>query len=512
MIAREYAGIAEAGGVKNVVCSLSEELAKIGNEITLYIPEYGCTDFSNIQDYKNLDETVLILCNGKKYSVSFAQGKCKNVKVIFVKSNIYKEKNNVYTYCQNDFKNFPSCVPGEGYADSLLLDVLFQKAVCAFADKYKIAPQIIHCHDACVATLPALANFFYPELFSNTKMVVTIHNAGPAYHHEFPDLQTAKNYTELPLNLLSSSLNGQRVEPYILASFYARLTTVSFDYAQELLDCNNHNNDGLSEIFSSRKIHIEGITNGIDIFRYSPEDKHVSLLPFEFSPTLKQLEGKYKCRNFFIENFANKKNTQIEINKNIIKQSGFLLPDSKNEKIYICFHGRLVRQKGILIILNLIDKLFEKYPEVCLIINGQGEKFLEEELSKKAQLYSGRFVYLCGYEKSLARLCTTSGDFALFPSEFEPCGLEDFIAQIYGTIPIAHATGGLKKIIPKISGFTYLPNTPDELLCVLDKIIQNKKQDFHYYDELIQSAALYVKENYTWEIVVNQKYIPFYNQ
>lgn len=44
-IAREYAGLAEAGGVKNVVCSLSEGLIKLGHHVTLFIPLYGCTNF-----------------------------------------------------------------------------------------------------------------------------------------------------------------------------------------------------------------------------------------------------------------------------------------------------------------------------------------------------------------------------------------------------------------------------------------------------------------------------------
>ncbi|MBP5436723.1 MAG: glycogen/starch synthase, partial [Treponema sp.] len=38
VVSREYAGIAEAGGVKNVACSLSESLVKAGHSVTLFIP------------------------------------------------------------------------------------------------------------------------------------------------------------------------------------------------------------------------------------------------------------------------------------------------------------------------------------------------------------------------------------------------------------------------------------------------------------------------------------------
>ena len=51
-IAREYAGLAEAGGVKNVVCSLSEGLIKLGHHVTLFIPLYGCTNFDILTNYE----------------------------------------------------------------------------------------------------------------------------------------------------------------------------------------------------------------------------------------------------------------------------------------------------------------------------------------------------------------------------------------------------------------------------------------------------------------------------
>jgi CBS domain-containing protein len=47
-------------------------------------------------------------------------------------------------------------------------------------------------------------------------------------------------------------------------------------------------------------------------------------------------------------------------------------------------------------------------------------------------------------------------DFCLMPSRFEPCGLTQMQAQLYGTLPIAHATGGLADTIEDgITGFLF---------------------------------------------------------
>ena len=103
-ITREYAGIAEAGGVKNVVCSLSEGLVKAGHDVTVFMPLYGCTALGSITNF-DIDTTIpplTIQVKEKQYTVTFANGIYNGVYVIFVINSIFTNKMGVYTYTGND--------------------------------------------------------------------------------------------------------------------------------------------------------------------------------------------------------------------------------------------------------------------------------------------------------------------------------------------------------------------------------------------------------------------------
>lgn len=516
MVAREYDGIAEAGGVKNVVCSLSEQLAQSGHNVTFFIPQYGCTDFSHLIKYSAVpDSEILVKVGEQDIKVSYATAVIRKVNIVFVKSECYEEKNNVYTYNKKDLEKFPDACPGHGYRDEKTMDILFQKAVCEYFQFAKKAPDVVNCHDACTALLPVLCHENHKDFYRKTKFFVSIHNAGPAYHHEYKDLQEAEYFTGLSKDILSFGLNSGRVEPYVVASPYSKLMTVSYDYAKELLDFDNPNTDGLAQIFSTKRIPITGITNGIDFKRYQPEDKNISLLPFEYSPSKGNLEGKYKCRKYLIDNFA-VENPSVPceqlLKNDSVKKYGYLQEDPENKNIYISFHGRLVRQKGIFIIIELFQKILSRFDNVRFIINGQGELLLMDELIKKTNEFPGKIVYFSGYDRSFSRLVTACGDFALLPSEFEPCGLEDFIAQLYGTVPVAHATGGLNKIKNGETGFTYSPNTADTLCELLAKLISWKTENPDSFIQLVKNGAKSVINEYNWKIVAEKKYLAFYKK
>ncbi len=511
-VSMECAGIAEAGGVKNVTYSLCREFARLNHKVTLFLPVFKCNLWDYVCDLQDAGESEVKLC-GKTEKIVYktATYKDANFDIVLVNHPSFAEKEAVYTYTENEQKCNAECVKGSGHKDALFMDVLFQRAVEAYGKLVQKSnlPEIIHCQDASTATLPGFLN--QNKLYKKTKSVVTIHNAGPAYHHEFSSLGEAVWYTSLSENVLREALNGSRVEPFLIAAASgAVLTTVSDQYAQELVNPYNSSvTDGLAPVFFAKKIDITGITNGFDFERYNPVDKNCSTLPFEFNPEKCELDGKFKCRKFFIQNIVNTDN----YNCRGIKKHGKLECSSDyTREIYFAYHGRIATQKGISVLMEAIPAIIQNFPDVRFIIAGQGETRLEMELISLAEKFPGKVTYLNGYNKVVARLAVAVSDFIVLPSYFEPCGLEDFIAQCYGTVPVAHKTGGLNKIQDRKTGFLYENNTKDSLITKISEVIMTKQLKPLVINKMIKAGSYSVQHEYHWKNVVQKKYLPFFKE
>ena len=68
-------------------------------------------------------------------------------------------------------------------------------------------------------------------------------------------------------------------------------------------------------------------------------------------------------------------------------------------------------------------------------------------LNRLARRHRDHVCVMVGFNEAMARRIVGGSDFCLMPSRFEPCGLTQMQAQRYGSLPIAHATGGLADTI-----------------------------------------------------------------
>lgn len=505
-ISREYANIAEAGGVKNVVAALAEGLKHTNWNTCVFLPLYGCTDLSVLQNFKILPHSVTISVNGSAYSVQYAKATYKSIPFIFIINQFFTEKLGVYTYTAREEQLHKNYRRGEGHKDVLFLNILFQKAVLEYGVMLKNTqklPRIIHCHDAPTALIPFFARTMpqYSDFYKNVHFVATIHNAGLAYHHAMYGISTAISLLESSRTVIEHGIIDDRVEPFLLCESFAQLTTVSPWYANELKDAENSLSGGLSLEFCRRNTSILGITNGIEYANYNPQKPEISMLPYSYNPQKKILSGKYRCRHDFLNIARQNFYTKLDV-----LQHGYLTK-TELQGTYFVFHGRLVEQKGIAILLEAIDFVLQKTKNAYFVVIGQGQDNFEIQNIEYAKRYAGNFLFFQGYSRSLSRLCVAMADYIILPSLFEPCGLEDLIAQIYGTIPIAHKVGGLQKIVHGTTGYLYEPNTAP----FLGQLLYDLTTEQAVNTDIIVAAAQSARTTYSWKKIIEEQYLPLYN-
>ncbi len=544
LVTREFAGIAESGGLKNVAKGLAKELANFKIKTSVFIPLYGCTSNYNEIKQSGILFTVNINAGERSVLVNFYTQKKNGIDFIFIDAEIFSEKKNIYTYTQDEAfqlheksQNNIFVKKGEGYIDSNYMNIFFQKAVLEFAAFKNEAPSIMHCQDAHTAFLPALIfnNEKTAFLFKNTKCFITIHNAGNGYRQKI-NYGEAKFLTGLNDEVLQFAKINGFVEPFLAGAKYASLTTVSPWYAGELKD-ENIPDDSIffSKEFAqnliAKKIDITGITNGISFDAYNPKNKNKSLLPFSFEIEKEKIEGKYLCRDFFIKEFCETQKNKTAQMLDGVELIGSLNINPCEKYLFFFYHGRIAEQKGIQTLNKVIPQILEKYKNARFIISGQGSEPLENQCISLAEKNRGNCLFIKGYNKSLIRLATASCDFILLPSLFEPCGMEDFIGQIYGCIPIANAIGGLNKIQDGKTGFLYRfdikrepafhENGEDVHQKKLCQIIEEHCKNFFegnykrvldspFYFGIIENAQKIIKENFLWKNIVENHYLELY--
>jgi starch synthase len=80
------------------------------------------------------------------------------------------------------------------------------------------------------------------------------------------------------------------------------------------------------------------------------------------------------------------------------------------------------------------------------------------------------------------------------PSKFEPCGLTQLYALKYGTVPVVHATGGLRDTIRQFDantasghGFTFAEHSPQALVDAVVQAVAVYRQP-KLWESLMRSA------------------------
>ncbi|MDX1775772.1 MAG: glycogen/starch synthase [Desulfobulbales bacterium] len=510
MLTREYDSVAGAGGVKDVSRQLAEALAALNKSVTVIMPCYGFIDpkmlgFTRLPLSYSVDMNYT--AEDRREQITLWKGMLNRVTIYLIDADRYREKQSIYNYTEKDEARNQFQLRGTGHFDYFAMNVLLQKAALDLMIILDQKPDIIHCQDGHTAILPAMLRegTGYRHYFSGTAAIVTIHNAGHGHHQEVRDLHFARAVTGLPGHIIHNNLLGGAFDPFLAASEYAVLNTVSENYAKEMQETDADSiTDWLGHRLRARSIQIEGITNGFNHKSFDTTQPESLGLAAAFNPAARDLTGKKTCRNSLLQSLA-------ELNIKGINRFGTLAAD-QDKPLYTLI-SRLTPQKGADILIPALETLLQSENEFQVLILGDGARDIEKELIRLAQAdqNTGRICLLIGLNQILANRIYAAGDFFLVPSRYEPCGLTDFIAQLAGNLPIVHHVGGLLKVKDNVTGFAFKDYSADALTAAILRATRVFKKSPDRILDMQEAAARLVREKYSWGKVVEQ-YLKLYEK
>jgi len=258
-----------------------------------------------------------------------------------------------------------------------------------------------------------------------------------------------------------------------------RVLTVSANYAQEI-----QTPEGgflLEDYCRGKGIYLAGIQNGIEDTWDPSSDKQIAA-----NYTMDDLSGKAACKKALQESLGLQVDPDVAL---------------------VGFVGRLTWQKGIDILRDgVVDWLLKDEGNgvtgrVQLILMGNGDEDLLEWLQALESQNKGRVCGYAGFDPKVERKMMAGCDFLLMPSRYEPCGIPQMVALAYGTLPVVHATGGLKDSVkdardpsPEVqeqaNGYYVLPLGPDKMKEVLWMALETYHKNREEHLRLVKNGMM----------------------
>jgi starch synthase len=459
--ASEAHPLVKTGGLADVSGSLPRAIKNSGQEIRLILPAYPAA-VANSHGLKLVADVSL---PGTDTPVRILQGRLPHTRV------------RLYLVDAPEFFDRPggpySTPEGKDWPDNAARFALFARAVCAVAlDQAGLdwKPDLVHCNDWQTGLVPALLSL----KTQRPATVFTIHNLayqGLFERDRFQELELPPEWWSMDLLEFHDRLSFIK-GGLVFADW---ITTVSPSYAEEI--CTPEFGCGLEGLLEHRKQRLTGILNGVDYRDWSPGRDR--LLPHTYTSRTLRLKQENK----------------------IALQKSFGLPVKPDTPLF-GHVGRLVEQKGVDLILELIPELLQL--PMQLVFLGTGQPELEQALLEQHRKHPTKIGVRIDYDEKLAHLLEAGSDVFLMPSRFEPCGLNQLYSLRYGTPPIVRNTGGLADSVVDVSGpnlnqgtatgFVFDEAEPSALLHAIERALNLYAQQ-RVWKDLIQTG---MHEDFSW--------------
>ncbi len=460
--ASEGAPYAKSGGLGDVMEALPAALQRIeGNEVALFLPYYNKIKNNAAYVTEKVAEFRVRLGWRQQYCGVFKlNGRTDGVQVYFLDNEYY-------------FGGRPGPIYGD--MDDGERFAFFSRACLDAMVALDFIPDIIQCNDWQTGLIPVYRKAVYYDKFPNTRVMYTIHNIeyqGWARADFFDDMLGLPWEYRGTLDM-NNSVNMMKggIECCDM------VTTVSEPYARELMY--PYYAHGLDSVIAGASWKLTGITNGIDVGTFNPE-------------TDPALPAHFNAENFVEGKAIVKASLQEEVG----------LPVKPDVPLMVMV-TRLAGHKGLDLLCYIARRLMWEQ-DAQLIILGTGEAQYETFFKELAKQFPEQVAAKITFNLGLAARMYAGADIYLMPSKSEPCGLSQMNAMRYGTVPVVHATGGLKDTVPPCDengkgglGFTFQSYNADDFFAAIVRALNLYRNDPEGFRALQRTEMC---QDFSWNV------------
>ena len=394
---------AKAGGMADVSASLVSALHELGADVHVALPHY--------RRMFHVETAQLVASELRKY-----KSHLPDERIHLAEDRCFYYRDTVYDR-------------GDG---NVKLALAFQREVINNCIPY-VQPDLIHCNDWMTGLIPAAARRMgIPSLFTVHNIhtqklnLAQIEDAGIDAAEFWQNL-----YFSYPPYNYEESRNNNQIDLQASGVFGAHfINTVSPTFLQEIV------NGWHSFIPDSIRNEIRnkfnagcaaGILNAPD-----PSDNPATddKIPFKYGP----------------ENHR-----EMKRKNKLALQHALGLEENADAPLFFWPSRLDPVQKGPQLLTDIAYRFLDKYSadgaQFAIIANGPYQQPFWD-IREFHGLHSRLGVH--NFDGRLSQLGFAGSDFTLMPSLFEPCGLPQMQAPIYGSLAVAHNTGGLHDTVENL--------------------------------------------------------------
>ncbi|MBS4031270.1 MAG: DUF1957 domain-containing protein [Clostridiales bacterium] len=148
---------------------------------------------------------------------------------------------------------------------------------------------------------------------------------------------------------------------------------------------------------------------------------------------------------------------------------------ASDDEFIVFFVGRLVKEKGVEVLLDALPYVFEVYPNTKAIISGKGPMLEELAAQARQRGIADRVVFtgfITDFERN--RLFATA-DVAVFPSLYEPFGIVALEAMAAGVPVVVSDVGGMGEVVEhEKDGLKVHPGNAKELAEAVKSLLSDR--------------------------------------